>query len=51
MNAEERDVEIWDGSVADSFAGGSGTEDDPYLISNGKELAFFQNVLMRGEVF
>ena len=31
---------IWDGSIAAGFAGGSGTEDDPYLISNGSELAY-----------
>lgn len=31
---------IWDGSVATSFAGGSGTKNDPYLISNGAELAY-----------
>lgn len=29
----------WDGSIATEFAGGSGTEADPYLISNGAELA------------
>ena len=34
------DVKAWDGTAADSFAGGSGTEADPYLISNAKELAF-----------
>lgn len=34
-----KDVEIWDGSVATKFAGGTGTESDPYQISNGKELA------------
>ena len=32
--------EIWDGSIATSFAGGSGTEEDPLLISNGSELAY-----------
>lgn len=32
-------IEIWDGTVAEGFAGGTGTEADPYLISNGKELA------------
>lgn len=32
-------IEIWDGTVAESFAGGTGTEADPYQISNGKELA------------
>ena len=30
----------WDGSVAANFAGGNGTEANPYLISNVKELAF-----------
>ena len=34
-------VEIWDGSVATSFAGGSGTEEDPYLIENGSDLLAF----------
>ena len=29
----------WDGSVAANFAGGNGTEANPYLISNAKELA------------
>jgi len=32
-------AEIWDGTVADSFAGGSGTADDPYQIENGAQLA------------
>ncbi|MBR4659003.1 MAG: hypothetical protein IKP26_07095 [Clostridia bacterium] len=31
---------IWDGTVGSSYAGGSGTESDPYLISNGKQLAY-----------
>ena len=30
---------IWSGSAATSFAGGTGTEADPYLISNGEQLA------------
>ena len=33
------DVTVWDGSVATSFAGGNGTESNPYQISNGAELA------------
>ncbi len=36
---EETEPTVWDGNVAESFAGGSGTESDPYLISNGSELA------------
>lgn len=30
---------IWTGVVADKFAKGSGEQDDPYIISNGAELA------------
>ena len=29
----------WDGTVADAFGGGTGTEADPYLITNARELA------------
>lgn len=43
-----RDGEIWDGSIADSFAGGSGTESDPYLISNGSELAYLAQLVNSG---
>jgi hypothetical protein len=32
---------LWDGSVATGFAGGTGTEADPYLISDGAQLAYF----------
>lgn len=31
---------VWDGTVASSFKSGIGTENDPYLISNGSELAY-----------
>ncbi len=31
--------EVWDGSVAESFAGGSGTAEKPYQIANGAQLA------------
>ena len=30
----------WDGTVADSFAKGTGSAQDPYIISNGSELAY-----------
>ena len=30
---------VWDGSVAGSFAGGSGTAENPYQIANGAQLA------------
>ena len=31
----------WNGTIASGFAGGSGTKDDPYLISTGAQLAYF----------
>lgn len=34
-------VSSWDGSVATSYKRGNGTEDNPYIISNGSEFAFF----------
>ena len=34
-------TEVWGGSVAESFAGGKGTKDDPYQIATGSQLAYF----------
>ena len=31
-------IDVWDGTAAESFAGGTGTEADPYLIENGGQL-------------
>ena len=39
------DTAAWDGSVATSFSGGSGTADDPWKISNGSELAYLASVV------
>ena len=39
------DAAAWDGSVAASFSGGSGTADDPWKISNGSELAYLASVV------
>lgn len=35
------DTVVWDGSVASSYRKGSGSKEDPYLIANGSELAYF----------
>lgn len=40
--------EIWDGSVADSYAGGTGSSSDPYLISTGAQLARFASQVNSG---
>jgi len=34
-------VSVWDGSVATSYRSGDGSKDNPYVISNGSELAYF----------
>ncbi len=36
---EEIEMDVWDGTVAESFAGGTGTETDPYLIETPEQLA------------
>ncbi len=36
---EETRIEIWDGTVAEGFAQGDGSATNPYVITNGKELA------------
>lgn len=35
----------WDGSIASGYRSGSGTEIDPYIISNGSEFAYFRSQL------
>ena len=35
----------WDGTIADSFTDGNGTYNDPYIISNGGEFAYFISLL------
>ncbi len=41
--------EIWDGSIATGFAGGNGTQGNPYLISDGSELAFLARKVNNGK--
>ena len=36
---------VWDGAIANSFYGGSGTELDPYLIADGEELALLSGLI------
>lgn len=39
---------VWNGSIASDFAGGTGTEAAPYLISNGAELAYLAQQVSGG---
>ena len=40
----EKKADVWDGTSAESLGGGSGTKDDPYLITTAKEFAYFRNI-------
>jgi hypothetical protein len=40
---------VWNGSIANSYKSGTGTEADPYIISNGSELAHFANELQSND--
>lgn len=35
----------WDGSTASAFAGGNGTEQNPYLIANGSQLSYLASLI------
>ena len=47
--SEKTTSSIWDGKVADHFKDGSGTSIDPYIISDGRELAFFFTIINKEE--
>lgn len=40
--------QIWSGTVAKAYAGGTGTEEDPYLISTGGQLALLVSTCAGG---
>ena len=42
-------ADVWDGSVAIDFAGGAGTNTDPYLIENGEQLALLADMVNAGD--
>lgn len=37
-------ADVWDGSVATAFEGGTGTKNDPYLIATGAQLAYLASL-------
>lgn len=42
---------IWDGSVASAFAGGTGTAENPYQIATGAQLAYLASSVNNGETY
>ncbi len=43
--AEDIHFEVWDGTVAKGFAGGTGTASDPYIINHPSQLAYLAQAL------
>ena len=41
---------VWNGETGDKFSSGSGTKDDPYIISDGGHLAYLSSVVNSGNV-
>ena len=39
------DISVWNGTVASKYREGNGSESNPYIISNGAELAYFSKEL------
>lgn len=35
------ETDVWNGTIASGFAGGTGMENDPYQINTAEELAYF----------
>ena len=46
-----QNINVWDGSTAAAFAGGTGTAEDPYQIANGAQLAYLASSVNGGETY
>ena len=48
---DAQNINVWDGSTAEAFAGGTGTAEDPYQIANGAQLAYLASSVNSGETY
>lgn len=48
---EAQSANVWDGSVASAFAGGTGTAENPYQIATGAQLAYLASSVNSGETY
>lgn len=46
---ESTSLPVWDGTVSESFAGGTGTEEDPYQIARAEQLALLADEIMKND--
>ena len=51
MNVSKKSVEKWDGTVGTKYVYGDGSKEKPYLISNGKELAYLREQVNNGNSY
>lgn len=51
ITAGTTEVNVWDGTTADSFSSGSGLENDPYIIKTGAELDYLAASCKGGETY
>lgn len=49
--AADATTDIWDGATAADFAGGDGSEENPYQISTGAQLAYLSEQVSGGEEY
>ena len=45
------ETDVWNGTIASGFAGGTGTENDPYQISTAAQLAYFAKTVNEGQPY
>ena len=43
------ETDVWDGTIASGFAGGTGTENDPWRIENAEQLAYLAQQVNKGK--
>lgn len=48
---QEKPVLLWNGAAAAGFDSGSGTKEDPYIISTGGQLAYLANLVNDGNSY
>lgn len=46
----ESTIDVWDGTIATSFAGGNGTYNSPYIISTAAQLAYLAQQVNAGSI-
>ena len=51
ISAGSTEVNVWDGTTASGFSGGTGLQNDPYIIKTGAELDLLASTCYGGETY